>query len=103
MNDLHLKYKFTDRGGAKVYEKYASEDRIQLLKPLGEVRLSDNKTDSGKPLESLDKPSDYSAFGYTEPVVKQEDCWASCKKVTCECSRCISKRRIRKRKGHGTG
>jgi hypothetical protein len=42
MNDLHLKYKFTDRGGNLVYEKYDAEDRITLLKPLGEIRLVDN-------------------------------------------------------------
>jgi hypothetical protein len=37
--DLHLKYIRTDSAGTPVYEKYLSEDRITLLKPMGEVKL----------------------------------------------------------------
>jgi hypothetical protein len=40
MNDLHLKFKFVDRGGSKVYDMYDAEDRITLLEPLGELRIN---------------------------------------------------------------
>lgn len=42
MKDLYLKYKFTDRGGAKVYDAYAADDRLELKKPLFEVRLKED-------------------------------------------------------------
>jgi hypothetical protein len=37
--DLFLHYKFTDRGGKLVYEKYAASDRITMFESLGELRL----------------------------------------------------------------
>jgi len=49
-HDLHLMYKFTDRRGNLVYEKYLDSDRIERKNPLGEVRLADEKVgDEFKP------------------------------------------------------
>jgi hypothetical protein len=51
MHDMFLRYKFTDRGGSNVFEKYHIEDRLCMKTPLGEIRLkpteenTDVKTD----------------------------------------------------------
>ena len=45
MKNLFLKYRFTDRGGRKVYEIYDSEDIKRLLHPLGEARFPNEKDD----------------------------------------------------------
>jgi hypothetical protein len=43
-HDLHLMYKFTDRGGNLVYEKYLDSDRIERKNPMGELRLTGHFT-----------------------------------------------------------
>lgn len=76
-HDLHLKYKFTDRGGSNVYEKYHAEDRITLMKPLGEVRLKDNKIEFDDPVDVIE------SIDATQWV-----CWRNHKNIACNCPVC---------------
>ena len=39
MKDRYLKFKFTDRGGADVYDVHHVEDRLSLANPLFEIRI----------------------------------------------------------------
>ena len=39
MNDLHLRYRFTDRAGRDVYDVYHDEDRATRKNPLFEIRM----------------------------------------------------------------
>ena len=38
--DLHLHFKFTDRGGSSVYDVFLAEDRLRMKESLGEIRIS---------------------------------------------------------------
>lgn len=37
--DLFLLHKFTDRGGAEVYNAFAADDRLGMKNPLYEIRI----------------------------------------------------------------
>ena len=37
--NLHLQFKFTDRGGRLVYEIHEEDDNKRLKHPMGEVRI----------------------------------------------------------------
>jgi len=37
--DLFLRYKFTDRGGKRVYDVFPADDHMTMLTNMGEVRL----------------------------------------------------------------
>jgi hypothetical protein len=52
-HDLYLQYKFTDRGGNHVYEKYRDTDRLCQKEPLGEIRIKP-KEDRGQLVVSED-------------------------------------------------
>ena len=46
MKDLFLRYKFTDRGGNRVFDVYPADDHLTRLSLKGEVRLKTHGTDS---------------------------------------------------------
>jgi hypothetical protein len=115
MNDLHLKYKFTDRGGNKVYEKYAAEDRITLLEPMGEIRLGDQASIEAGFDEAMFrvgmKAGGYEKVGDEFKPVENigEPCWRNHSDIVCRCSKCIDRddakyqRQALEETGHGTG
>ena len=41
--DIYLRYAFTDRGGAKVYDAFSGHDRLKQLNKLFRIRISDDK------------------------------------------------------------
>jgi hypothetical protein len=43
-NDLHLHYKFTDRGGKLVYGLFRAADRMCLKEELSEIRLDPDES-----------------------------------------------------------
>jgi hypothetical protein len=55
-HDLYLQYKFTDRGGNHVYEKYRDTDRMCQKEPLGEIRIKPPVPDIL--LDTVGKPDD---------------------------------------------
>jgi hypothetical protein len=78
MNDLHLKYIRKDSAGTPVYEKYLSEDRITLLKPMGELTLTEQLTTNiANEIGSEFKP------------VTQDACYRNHANVVCKCKRCV--------------
>ena len=38
-SNLHLEYKFTDRGGSRVYMAFHEDDRNCRIRPLFEIRI----------------------------------------------------------------
>ncbi len=38
--NLHLEYKYTDRGGRQVFEIFNAEDNKRMLHPLGQIRMT---------------------------------------------------------------
>ena len=49
MQDLFLRYKFTDRGGKDVYSVYTADDRMQMKHVIGEVRLHPDELKNSRP------------------------------------------------------
>jgi hypothetical protein len=86
-HDLHLRYKFTDRGGNEVYEKYTDADRIEQKNPLGQLRLTPHGTTNiGLPPYTKTNIS---------PELKKHDlssngkiCWRNHVGVVCHCEDC---------------
>jgi hypothetical protein len=113
MNDLHLKYKFTDRGGNKVYEKYAAEDRITLLEPMGEIRLGDQASIEAGFDEAMFrvgmKAGGYEKVGDEFKPVENigEPCWKNHSDIVCRCKKCMPEKnaydKSYKVEGDGTG
>ena len=51
--DLYFKYKFTDRGGARVYDVYPQCDHMTMKYKIGQVRLKDSDIErEGEPYGS---------------------------------------------------
>jgi hypothetical protein len=112
--DLHLKYILTDSNGNLVYEKYWADDRMTLLKPMGNLTLTPELTtnianeiqmdgvvgDEFRPVKHnldymLNDRERQSWVDYQQRTeeqqerAKQDVCWRNHENVVCKCKNCV--------------
>ena len=60
--DIHLHFKYTDRGGARVYDAFDSDERLVMHNRLFEIRINPDDYDAAHitwpPEDPMDIPED---------------------------------------------
>lgn len=83
MTDLHLHYKFTDRGGAKVYDAFMSDDRLPMKNRLFEIRIKQPPQGS-----TITETPEYITTKTLKDHKPMDVCFKNQKNIICKCSLC---------------